>query len=292
MIKYEKLLREYETAQAAVKQVEESLAKKKTELADLVTAQKKAQETLLPMGQQVKTALEEHIVGRRADLTAASRALKEGNLLEAYRLVEGLPESSVTPNSAITPTDLLFILDTSGSMKNDNGYDHMIRGMQEMLQIDPQTKRQYAVVNFSERTLVSDWSNELPNPKNVSFQGAGTYLNPCALGVLCAQNLGHYAALLVTDGEFQNFNNLGQDTFDHNVLSVLKGITERGNKLGVLLLGAHSMNRKEDFVRAYVNFADVYSVWENRTDALPSLMRAYGEHALLGKEKPPVSKSF
>lgn len=277
MIKYDKLLREYETAQAAVKKVEESLAKKKVELADLVTAQKKAQETLLPMGQEVKAALVEHIAGRRADLTAASRALKEGNLLEAYRLVEGLPEPSATPASA-TPMDLLFILDTSGSMDGAR-YDYMIKGMQEVLQIDPRTKRQYAVVNFAQDTLVSRWSNnELPDPKTVSFQGNGTYLNPCALSGLCAQNSGHYAALLVTDGEFRDFG--------FSNLSVLNGITERGNKLGVLLLGNYSPSKKEVFVQAYGSFADVYSVMDGRIDTLPALMRAYGEHVLLGKEKP------
>jgi len=180
------------------------------------------------------------------------------------------------------------LIDSSVSWRNtgpgeDYSFDIVGKGAREVIAMGSEPvkvgkkmmelDRNYAVINFSSRTLYSGWvgqeDTEKLNKFVDEFQEEGTTLSSSKLEQLQEEAKGKFAMLMITDGCLDN---------SCEAITMLEGMVKQGNKLGVLYIG-----RDIDWARgAYGRFADVFYCEDNQE--IKDMMRQYARHVFQGSD--------
>ena len=142
------------------------------------------------------------------------------------------------------------MLDTSNSMGPEL-FESIKEGAKEAFAagMGDGERRDYAVINFSSRTLYSGW---VPKTKSKQLEGIidkhQQYGTEPDLDVIAQlkNKKEKFAALLVTDGTIYN---------NKQLVSVLKDIVSKGNKLGVVCTNTAYI---DPFIKEVASFAFVY----------------------------------
>ena len=170
-------------------------------------------------------------------------------------------------------TDLLILMDSSGSMSGR--YDFVKKGVRAALEVGQQDdiKRDYAITNFSEKTKSSGWISkygvEELQPFIDYFQAGGTYLDINVLQSLTQEDR-DYGVIVVTDGEMQNQEFVNEE---------LRLASNKGNRVGIIFIG----DSGTEYFNKMSEFTDVYLV---NPEQVEPVMKAYTEFLLKGAEKP------
>jgi len=140
--------------------------------------------------------------------------------------------------------DLLFIVDSSGSMKWDpkagtGPYDSLLRAVYSVLYfLERHGKAQYmrfAVVNFSGTTVQTPWLPfaELRKVKELLFkhQGGGTTLDCAVVRQIVDASPDRFLCLMVTDGQISNAT---------DVLCIIKAMVAKGHGFVLIQIGRPS----------------------------------------------------
>ncbi|MBI5064933.1 VWA domain-containing protein [Candidatus Woesearchaeota archaeon] len=213
--------------------------------------------------QELKAAIQQEIDARFASLTEADKALLQNDPVKAYQLL--FPDQVVSPGKY---RGFAVLLDSSGSMEDFGAFKEASQGAQEAFNF---CTGDGAVINFSLETLFSGWTYLLDaygkngyRTRNVcamsflsdylrTFQRGGTQLSNKELMQLINQAKEPFYALMVTDGQIENFNKI-QDT--------LKSLKEKGNELEIIYLGSDAKCLKD-----LTALAKVQSVKPNQVKA-------------------------
>ncbi len=139
--------------------------------------------------------------------------------------------------------DLLFIVDTSGSMlwtgKALDGfeYDLAVRSVFSILKYLEYTKKaaylNYGLIQFSSHTYFSGWKDfnhikELKNALIERYEGGGTEFNPDALYLAASQKSDKFLAILISDTWIYN---------DTETIEAFKNVMREGNDVAILQIG-------------------------------------------------------
>ncbi len=280
---HEELFEQYRSLKGEVASADEECKKKQEEASKLSDDLAAKQKELKPLEEKLEEALAEEIKSQRANLTNANKALKKGDLRKAYSWLKG-----ENPDKKDIYDSLCLLIDSSGSWKNtgpgeDYSFDIVGKGAREVIAIGAEPVkvgrkmielgRNYAVINFSSRTLYSGWvapeDTEKLNKFVDEFQEEGTTLSSRKLEQLQKEAKGKFAMLMVTDGCLDN---------SCEAITMLNRMVEQGNKLGVLYIG-----RDIDWARgAYGRFADVFYCEDNQE--IKDMMRQYARHVFQGSD--------
>ncbi|MGC8676551.1 MAG: vWA domain-containing protein, partial [Candidatus Micrarchaeia archaeon] len=139
--------------------------------------------------------------------------------------------------------DLLFIVDTSGSMlwsgKALDGfeYDLAVRSVFSILKYLEYTKKaaylNYGLIQFSNHTLFSGWKDfnhvkELKNALIERYEGGRTTFNPNALYLAASQKSDKFLAILISDTWIYN---------NTETIEAFKNVMREGNDVAILQIG-------------------------------------------------------
>ncbi len=166
--------------------------------------------------------------------------------------------------------DLCLMIDSSGSIDCEL-FKAIGEGSREAFKagLGDGQRRDYAAVNFSDKTLFSGWVPKTHLEKLESvidvYQQGGTHLDPKTIMQL-SQRDERFATLMITDGMMQNPN---------EVIPVLQEMTRRGNIMGVIYVGRDGVPKMFEEMK---DFADVFHIKDK--NEIIAAMKDYAQTAL------------